>query len=58
MKGRVLLTTGAIIAAAGPTGFENRRYEATVDRFLISEDGKKYHYVFDMPEHFGAVLAS
>ncbi len=65
MKGRVLLTTGAIIAAAGPTGFENRRYEATVDRFLISEDGKKfvvlgkkYHYVFDMSEHFGAVLAS
>jgi len=45
--------------------FEDGRYEETVDRFLVSEDGrkfvvlgKKYHYIFDMPEHLGAVLAS
>ena len=45
--------------------FENGRYEETVDRFLVSEDGKKfvvlgkrYHYIFDMPEHLGAVLVS
>ncbi|AFQ48268.1 hypothetical protein GEM_1843 [Burkholderia cepacia GG4] len=45
--------------------FEDGRYEETVERFLVSEDGKKfvvlgkkYHYIFDMPEHLGAVLAS
>ncbi|WP_423370841.1 hypothetical protein [Burkholderia sp. LMG 32019] len=45
--------------------FEDGKYEETVDRFLVSEDGKKfvvlgekYHYIFDMPEHLGAVLAS
>ncbi|AYQ38359.1 hypothetical protein CVS37_09765 [Burkholderia lata] len=70
MKRRTLLTAGAIIVAAGLTGctamlFEDGRYEETVDRFLVSEDGKKfvvlgkkYHYIFDMPEHLGAVLAS
>ncbi|WP_321839835.1 hypothetical protein [Burkholderia cepacia] len=70
MKRRALLTAGAIVVAAGLTGctamlFEDGRYEETVDRFLVSEDGKKfvvlgekYHYIFDMPEHLGAVLAS
>ncbi|MBZ5790316.1 hypothetical protein K8353_09360 [Burkholderia contaminans] len=70
MKRRALLTAGAIIVAAGLTGctamlFEDGKYEETVDRFLVSEDGKKfgvlgekYHYIFDMPEHLGAVLAS
>jgi len=45
--------------------FEDGRYEETVDRFLVSEDGrkfvvlaKKYHYISDMPEQLGAVLAS
>ncbi|WP_174931537.1 hypothetical protein [Burkholderia lata] len=70
MKRRTLLTAGAIIVAAGLSGctamlFEDGHYEETVDRFLVSEDGKKfvvlgkkYHYIFDMPEHLGAVLAS
>ncbi|KWC82038.1 hypothetical protein WL57_23055 [Burkholderia cepacia] len=70
MKRRALLTAGVIVVAAGLTGctamlFEDGRYEETVDRFLVSEDGKKfvvlgekYHYIFDMPEHLGAVLAS
>ncbi|WP_423379153.1 hypothetical protein [Burkholderia sp. LMG 32019] len=70
MKRRTLLTAGAVIVAAGLTGctvmlFEDGKYEETVDRFLVSEDGKKfvvlgekYHYIFDMPEHLGAVLAS
>jgi len=70
MKRRTLLTAGAIVATASLTGctamlFENGRYEETVDRFLVSEDGKKfvvlgkrYHYIFDMPEHLGAVLVS
>ncbi|WP_321785061.1 hypothetical protein [Burkholderia pyrrocinia] len=70
MKRRTLLTAGAIAAAAGLTGctamlFEDGHYEETVDRFFVSEDGKKfivlgkkYHYIFDMPEHLGAVLAS
>ncbi|WP_249744597.1 hypothetical protein [Burkholderia pyrrocinia] len=45
--------------------FEDGYYEETVDRFFVSEDGKKfvvlgkkYHYIFDMPEYLGAVLAS
>ncbi|HDR9585468.1 hypothetical protein [Burkholderia stabilis] len=70
MKRRTLLTAGAIATAAGLTGctamlFEDGHYKETVDRFLVSEDGKKfvvlgkkYHYIFDMPEHLGAVLAS
>ncbi|AKM41159.1 hypothetical protein NL30_15345 [Burkholderia contaminans] len=70
MKRRTLLTAGAVIVAAGLTGctamlFEDGQYEETVDRFLVSEDGKKfvvlgtkYHYILDMPEHLGAVLAS
>ncbi|CAB3759469.1 hypothetical protein LMG29660_03693 [Burkholderia puraquae] len=70
MKRRTLLTAGAIIVATGVAGctamlFEGSRYEETVDRFLVSEDGKKfvvlgkkYHYIFAMPEHLGAVLAS
>ena len=70
MKRRTLLTAGAIVVAAGLAGctamlFEDGHYEETVDRFLVSEDGKqfvvlgkKYHYIFDMPDHLGAVLAS
>ncbi|MCA7883269.1 hypothetical protein LGM58_08720 [Burkholderia contaminans] len=64
------MTAGAVIVAAGLTGctamlFEDGQYEETVDRFLVSEDGKKfvvlgtkYHYILDTPEHLGAVLAS
>lgn len=70
MKRRTLLTAGAFVAAVSLTGctamlFENGRYEGIVDRFIVSEDGKKfvvlgkqYHDIFDMPEHLGAVPAS
>ncbi|MCR4467985.1 hypothetical protein [Burkholderia sp. SCN-KJ] len=47
MKRRTLLTAGALVAAASLAGctatlFENGRYEETVDRFIVSEDGKKF----------------
>ncbi|MDR8730673.1 hypothetical protein [Burkholderia pseudomultivorans] len=70
MKRRTLLRASAIAITAGLAGctsmlFEDGRYDETVDRFLVSEDGKKfvvlgqqYHYIFDMPEHFGAMLVS
>ncbi|WP_129514474.1 hypothetical protein [Burkholderia stabilis] len=32
-------------------------YEWIVDRFFVSEGGKKYQDIFYMPEHLGAVLA-
>ncbi|CCF96795.1 hypothetical protein B7R77_04265 [Ralstonia solanacearum K60] len=69
MKRRSLLTTGALLACANLTGcataklFEDDKYQETVDRFLVSENGKKlvvlgqrYHYILDMPEHLQAVL--
>ncbi|MCD9227685.1 hypothetical protein LPV64_02325, partial [Ralstonia pseudosolanacearum] len=70
MKRRTLLTTGAFLASANLMGctamlFEDGRYKETVDRFLVSENGKKlvvlgkqYHYILDMPEHLQAVLSA
>ncbi|MFC0130643.1 hypothetical protein [Ralstonia solanacearum] len=71
MKRRSLLTTGALLACANLTGcataklFEDDKYQETVDRFLVSENGKKlvvlgqrYHYILDMPEHLQAVLSA
>ncbi|MHA6920855.1 hypothetical protein [Ralstonia pseudosolanacearum] len=69
MKRRTLLTTGAFLACANLAGcataklFEDDKYQETVDRFLVSENGRKlvvlgkrYHYILDMPEHLQAVL--
>lgn len=70
MKRRTLLRASAIAVTAGLAGctsmlFEDGRYDETVERFLVSDDGRKfvvlgtqYHYIFEMPEHFGAMLAS
>ena len=45
--------------------FKDGEYRETIDRFLVTEDGKKlvvlgkqYHYILDMPAHLEAVLAA
>jgi hypothetical protein len=68
MQGGTLPTAGVSIAS-GPAGcaamlFADGGYEEAVDRFSVSEDGKrfvapgrKYHDISHSPGHLGAVPA-
>lgn len=70
MKRRAFLTTASLVACVGFSGctsmlFKDGEYRETIDRFLVTDDGKKlvvlgkqYHYILDMPAHLDAVLAA
>ena len=70
MKRRTFITTSLLVACAGFSGctemlFKDGEYRETIDRFLVTEDGKKlvvlgkqYHYILDMPAHLDVVLAA
>lgn len=70
MKRRTFLTTTSLVACAGFSGctamlFKDGEYRETIDRFLVTDDGKKlvvlgkqYHYILDMPAHLDVVLAA